>query len=199
MRNAVKQALLVAIVLTLAATTPVLPQEQKIDGTVDSLYGRTKINLPESTTAGDWNGTWVYMSRDYRVALWMKRGEKLPEYRLQLVRSAPLEQIVTDWQGQGVYDLDGAPGSFSMTLTEGDANTMSGTWEWWVRFDDSSRSETGDIKVFRIGDGRDMAIHFSPFAIKLTRRDGEQQFDTEQIWTFRKVSRRLLTWDELPL
>jgi len=109
------------------------------------------------------------VSRDYRVALWLRSSDDgpVPEYRFQLSRSGTDERFVTDWKGQRTYDLSGSPGRFSVILVDGDANELSGSWDWTVDFVDSARGEHSDIRVFRIGDGRNLAIHFEDFRIEL--------------------------------
>jgi hypothetical protein len=168
--------------------------------TSDPSFGKSRVQVPQATDDGSWGGTWFYASRDFRVALWLRPGENgpLPDYRFQLRRAGTEEHFATDWKGQATYDLSGSPGKFSMTLVDGDADELSGSWDWTVDFIDSARGEHSPIRVFRIGDGRNLAIHFEDFRIELTRGGETQVIDTEQIWTFRKASRRMLGWDELP-
>ena len=166
----------------------------------DPSFGKSKLSVPPATVEGTWSGTWFYVSRDYRIALWIRPAEEdaVPEYRLQLMRSGGKEHFATDWEGRTTYDLSGSPAQFSMTLMDGDADELRGSWEWTIDFVDSARGEYGNITIFRIGDGRNLAIHFEDFRIELRRGEKTQVIDTEQIWTFRKASRRLLSWDELP-
>ena len=40
-----------------------------------------------ATTAGEWAGTWYYVARDYKVALWFRGKGKAVEARLRSFRS----------------------------------------------------------------------------------------------------------------
>ncbi len=43
------------------------------------MYGKTGVAAPEPTDAGDWNGTWFYVSRLHKMAVWMRDNNGTPE------------------------------------------------------------------------------------------------------------------------
>jgi len=191
-RNKLSLLLPIAACMALA----VAPAEA---GSANHDWGRTKLEIPGSTNEGNWDGTWVYTSRDYRAALWMRSNEGgLPEYRIHVMRTGPQEQFVTDWQGQATYDVKGAPGKFSLTLDYGDADQLAGRVFWNLEFADSGRTDEGNVAIYRTGDGRYLVLHFRDCERKIRRGAETRSMPFDQIWSFRKVSKRLVTWDELP-
>jgi hypothetical protein len=147
--------------------------------------------------AGVWDGTWFYSSRDARIMVWMRTQDGKPELKLQYQSLASAESFETDWTGKASYYLAGEPASFDCHLTEGDANTIRGTWDWRVEFDDSGRSEVGTFTIYRAGDGRQLLMRFDTLERKVRRRDEIQKHSLATAWTFMKASKRIVLWDEV--
>ena len=81
------------------------------------IFGRAKLEIPGAVDEGTWYGTWYHVSRDHRVAIWMRTADDgQPELKLRYLRmGTPAEQFSTDWSGQTEYEVQRAPASFSLT------------------------------------------------------------------------------------
>lgn len=163
-------------------------------------FGRAKLEIPGAVAEGTWDGTWYHVSRDYRVALWMRTAANgRPELKLQYLRvGSPAEQFTTDWSGRAEYEVQRAPATFSLTLTEGDQDGLRGDWFWDLQFAASGRTEEGVVTIYRGGDGRKLVFLFDPWERRLRRGDEVQTISTGMTWTFIKASKRQVLWDELP-
>ncbi len=159
---------------------------------------RSAVHIPDASTEGTWDGTWFHISRDHRVALWARTQDGKLELRLQYFRIGRAEQFETDWATTASYDVDGAPGTFSLTVTEASDDQLEAKWDWRLQFADSGRFETADITIYRTGDGRQLVFLFEDFKRELHRGQDVQTASTRKTWTFRKASKRLILWDELP-
>ena len=75
-------------VLLLASLLPLRSAEEQIVTQPErDPMGPTAVIVPERTNQGNWDGTWVYVNRDARYALWMRTGEDgRPEIRLKFQR-----------------------------------------------------------------------------------------------------------------
>ena len=160
----------------------------------DLLYGRTTFSLPPQTDSGSFDGTWYYVNRDLRVALWMQTVDGKVQPKLQILRSGMSETFSTGWDGRATYNpgVGNGEGSFRLDLTETTAVRLEGTWEWALRFHDSSRVETSDVTLYRSADGRQMTLHFRTFKLEVARYEDVSRWEVPQVWTFRKISRRHL-------
>ena len=78
-----------------------------------SPYGEMGVFAGDRTNAGDWTGTWIYVWRDGRMALWLRPGKdgKL-EARFQFQSTSSPETFETDWSGKSTYYLSGEPATF---------------------------------------------------------------------------------------
>jgi hypothetical protein len=193
--------LLAAILAALTLTPSALLEAQQDDERRENIhpwFGRTGVGVPEPSDAGSWYGTWWYESRDYRMALWFREAGERPELSLQFFRFGLGEGFRTDWNGEVEYLVKANPGTFHLDITEGDEIYLRGTWNWLVEFPASGRSETGEVTIYRIGDGRRLAVVFDNLVRVMWRGTERTEFPLNQVWTFRKASRRLVRWEELP-
>ena len=178
---------------------PASGQETRDGEWFDPTFGRSKLSIPEATTEGEWAGSWLYINRDIRVALWFRETEGIPEYKYRFQRNnGPEEEFETDWAGHARYTTLGAPGEFDLVINEGDDNALQGTWHWNVQFKDSSKRETANLTINRTGDGRSLVLFFDDLQLSMMRGTNEQVASIDQAWTFRKVSKRVVRWEEMP-
>jgi hypothetical protein len=158
---------------------------------------RTKLVVPEPTTAGRWYGTWVYANRDTHVALWLRGPDDAPEIKLRYFSVATAEGFETDWDGTSEYHFRGRRGTVALTIEARDANAIEGAWRWQYGDVNQVREERAGLSVFRMGSGRQLVLHFRDFEREY-RGERDLRVATEQAWTFTKVSRRHALWEELP-
>jgi len=165
-----------------------------------SSLGRTAIGLPEATDRGTWDGTWIYVSRDVRMALWLTRdkGKTIAKIQFQGTISGD-EAFETDWTGTANYSVQDLPGIFEFTLKNDDPDRLEADWYWSLDLRGSSRTENADIQMYRAGNGRRMVMYFKDFERIVKSGGNTRRFALPQAWTFRKLSRRLALWEELPL
>ena len=166
----------------------------------EGAVGPTAVRSAARTDRGNWDGTWLHVSRDFRMVIWMRTEQGKPEARLcYLGTKVPPERFETDWQGQASYTTRKAQGRFSMTFNERDENTVRGDWQWSVDFGDSSREEIGRFTLFRGGDGLVMVLAFEDFEQIQRRHDRTDRIPVQNEMVFRKVSKRLVEWDAIPI
>jgi hypothetical protein len=163
----------------------------------DRDFGKWDIVVPVRTDAGVWDGTWYFVSRDNRMVMWLRTTDGKPELKLQYQSLASAEAFETDWTGRASYYLAGEPATFDCTLTQRDANTLQGTWNWKLEFEDSSRTENGTFTIYRAGDGRQLVMRFDELERQLRRHNEIRRYPMKTSWTFTKASKRLLLWDEV--
>jgi hypothetical protein len=163
-------------------------------------YGKSDVYRGDPTTAGTWNGSWIYVSRDQHWALWLREGDKgKVEAKLQYQAQGSPETFETDWSGTAEYYLAGTPVKFELKITKATADRIEATWNWAASFPTSERIETGDVSIYRVGYGRALVLDFGPNYVRIIRR-GPKETKTELpvAWGFTKVSRRHVSWDEMP-
>jgi hypothetical protein len=166
---------------------------------VKSSFGRTALGLPEPTSAGTWDGTWIYVSRDERFALWFSKdqGKTIAKIRFEGTRGVS-EAFETDWTGRATYSVQDLPGVFEFTLKNDDPDRLEADWHWVLDLRGSSRTENGDVTLYRSEDGRRMVMHFKNFERVIESAGGVRRSNAPHAWTFRKLSRRVALWEELP-
>jgi len=160
--------------------------------------GKGRVFVPESTSRGDWSGTWMYKSRDFYIALWLRPGEDGLDAKLQYMGVTSAEAFETDWSGNAEYYVAGEKAKFSLALSEVTADRFRGTWSWDVQFYDSGRTERGTFVAYRSGYGIDLSVVWDELAKTIRRYSDSRTLVAAPVWTFRKVSNRLLLWDEVP-
>ncbi len=159
--------------------------------------GISKRRLPPSTTDGIWDGTWYYMNREAKLALWFRTEGDTVKVKLQYLDLADAESFGTDWEGQADYAHRGSTGTMSIRLNETDPNRLAGSWNWELKNRVSSRVETGKFQMFRSVEGRSLIMAFEDLTRKFQGKR-TQEVAMDAIWTFRKASRRHVVWGELP-
>jgi hypothetical protein len=198
---------LVAIVVAIA--TPVIPAN-KAKGTDEKTetrtsaresfteWGRATRTVVPPTDEGVWDGTWYYVSRDFIIALWMKTENGKPVAKLQYSSLSSSENFVTDWDGKAEYDYRQAKGKFALDFERRDKDVIEGTWDWTLDVGKSQRIQEGDYRLYRTGDGRFMVMEFVNFERRIQKPGADEVAQADPAWTFKKASKRLVLWDELP-
>lgn len=186
------------LAMTALTATAAQAPPQDVPTYTDPQYGRAAVMVPDPTSAGTWEGTWIHVNRDTRIAMWMRTVDGKPQAKLQYQSTSSPESFETDWDGKAVYTLGGRPASFELKLTERERDQIAGTWSWDVQFEDSGRTETGAFTAHRTGDGRALYLRFHEFERAIRRRDDLRRHRATPVWGFTKVSKRLAQWDELP-
>lgn len=185
--------MLTLAVLVAAGASALLAQQPGV-----SRGRRVASGAAERTDAGVWDGTWIYVYRDGRMGLWLRTREGKPELRVQFQSTTSPEAFETDWNGRADYVLAGQPAVFEIALTEADENTLEGNWTWEVEFRNSGRSEKGRFTMYRARDGRHMVLRFDEYEKSIRKGERASTFTGTPAWGFRKVSKRLALWEELP-
>ena len=162
-------------------------------------WGRTVVQIPDRTEDGSWDGTWYYVNRDERMALWIRTVDDLPQVKFQYFGGPRTEQFETDWEGKASYRNRGDSGSYTFQTITRDANVISGRLTWEFGSGALSRKDDGDVTIFRVGDGRRLALVFEEgYERRIKSDDRVTILPRHQVWSFSKASRRLVLWDELP-
>ena len=156
-------------------------------------FGRSTIRAPARTDAGDWAGTWFYVNKQRKMALWMRVEAGTPEFKLRVQEKGT--NMSTDWDGQASYDAAGKSGEFSMAVDQRDDTTISGSWVWTVGNQDGRWEETADFTMYRVGRGRQLVMRVENWQRESASALRQMEL---QYWTFQKVSRRQALWGELP-
>lgn len=180
---------------TLAAILPLVWQPAQAQY---ERFARTGVRIPDPTEAGVWDGTWWYLSRDAEIAIWLRTENGKPELKLRYASRFAPEDFTTDWNGSAEYETKDGQGVFALHLDERDENSLKGTWDWKLDLPNSGRIETAKVELYRSGTGRQLVIRFDEMKLVLIRGDRESTIPIKQALTFRKASKRLLRWEELP-
>jgi hypothetical protein len=160
-------------------------------------YGRAALTLDERTDLGTWGGTWWYVSRDHKVALWFRGEPAAPELKLRLLNLNSGEGFETDWKGAATYVHNSKPGTFTLEILQRDANTIEADWSWKLGIEELARTEVATILLYRTGDGRSMTMNFEGLE-RIHGGPRPVRLAFAQVWNFTKASPRLVLWDELP-
>jgi hypothetical protein len=156
--------------------------------------------VPEKTELGQWDGTWWYKSRDRRMAIWLRTVDGMPEYKTRFVNLRQPEGFETDWNGVSDYVTknDGV-GHFSLQASQRDADSIKGRWDWSLEVGTVARKQRGDVSLYRSGNGRSLVVHFDTCEVYIGPRDQPDRWrPMQESLTFRKASKRLVRWEELP-
>jgi hypothetical protein len=179
----------------LALVAPAAEEKTNLSG-----GGGEKVALlkADPTTAGSFDGTWMYVNRDARVALWARTKNGVPQVKLQYVSLASPEAFETDWDGKAEYYLAGSTATFELKLGKSSSDRIVGTWSWVLKIGTSGRRETADIVMYRTGYGRTLLLDFQNYEKTITRDGQDKTVKLPIAWGLLKISRRELLWDELP-
>ncbi len=167
---------------------------------IKSSLGRMGIGMPELTSKGTWDGTWLYISRDVHLALWISEDQGKPIVKFRYEGSLRgSETFETDWTGKARYFVENHPGTFEFKLKKTGPDLIEADWDWELDMRGSSRTEKADIEMYRAGDGLRLVMYFKDFERIVLSQGQRKVHNFPQAWTFRKMSRRLVLWEELPL
>lgn len=162
-------------------------------------HGVEALRVPARTDAGDFYGTWYYVSRDEHIAMWIRRDDDgAPSIRVRYQAVSTPESFETDWEGAADYFKWGNPARFEMRLTERDDDLIRGTWQWDAEHELQEDREKGKFRFYRSSDGRGAVLLFDELERYTREGDRERTQDVALALTFLKASRRLVLWDELP-
>jgi hypothetical protein len=161
---------------------------------------KVTMSVPERTDLGEWDGTWWYKSRDRRMAIWLRTVDGMPEFKIKFVSLRQPEGFETDWNGVSDYITKGdGVGRFELHATQRDANSIKGRWDWALEKGTAARKQRGDVTLYRAGNGRSLVVHFDSCEIYIGPRDQPENWrPIQESLTFRKASKRLVRWEELP-
>ncbi len=109
------------------------------------------------------------------------------------------ESFETDWSGKAQYFVQDYPGRFAFTINDVGPDMIEADWDWRLDMRGSSRTEEGLVEMYRAGDGRRLVMFFKEFKRTIDSGGAEKVHEFPQGWTFRKMSKRLVLWEELPL
>jgi hypothetical protein len=158
-----------------------------------------QVELYPATEEGDWDGTWVFGNRDFKIVLWLQSDSKgKPSMRWQYQDLANAEMFVTDWEGKADYTMLQATGKVSLNARELTPHSIKGELVWETDYEDAIRSVTGAYEIFRVNDGRFLMIYFPLWKRVIQKGDDVRISEVPQSWTFRKLSKRQLRWEEIP-
>ena len=159
------------------------------------------VYLPEDTGAGDWPGTYLYISRDVKVAMWIRLRDGIPEIKVRYLSMQAPETFETDWKGDASYTFSGLPGTFALRLQKRGERTIEGTWRREVADPRMGLLEEGTFSLYRTGNGRAIVMKFDKLDLEIRDRGIPRRVSLAPVgWTFWKYSKRSdALWDELPI
>jgi len=189
----VRMLVAAAVVLSPCAFAEEEKTELKGTGT-----DRILIEKAEATTAGSFEGTWLYLNRDAHFALWSRMKNGVPQVKIQYQSTASPEAFETDWDGKALYYLAGNPVTFELKLGPSTADRIVGKWFWELKVGDAHRLETADVVLHRTHYGRTMLMDFQNFEKTITHQGKDKVAKLPVVWNWIKISKRELIWDELP-
>ncbi len=155
----------------------------------------------DATSEGDWPGSWLYTSRDQRFALFLRHEDgRRPEIRVQFENPSRRESFASDWNGVAEYFIGGLPARFELKVVEGDRDRIVGSWSWDLPVSGRRERESGEVTLYRTGDGRRMRLHGAEIRrIRYESDDRETDLGSFPLtMTFVKRSKRIVRWEELP-
>ena len=159
---------------------------------------RQLIQKDDPTSAGSFDGTWLYVNRDSRFALWVRTKNGVPQVKLQFQSLASPEAFESDWDGKALYYMAGNPVTFELKLGESNVDRIVGKWSWVLTVANSMRRETADIVIYRTVYGRTLMMDFENYEKTITSGGKNKIMKAPVIWNWVKISNREILWDELP-
>ncbi len=159
---------------------------------------RQLLHKDDPTTAGTFDGTWMYVNRDTQFVLWIRTTNGVPKVKLQHQSLASPEAFESDWDGKALYYMAGNPVTFELKLGESTVEKIVGTWSWVLTVGDSMRRETADIVIYRTVYGRTLLMDFLGYEKTITSNGKNKIMQAPVAWNWTKISHRELRWEELP-
>lgn len=163
---------------------------------------------PAKVSAGDFEGTWFRVQRGERQALQIRRAESgAYEINFYWWTNQGFE-IDTDFAQKHEFAYRAFPGSLELVVDR-DATSDD---ELVARFErkqagarGSLLTESGEVRIYRTGDGRKLVWLQDPMHVQITVAEPITPKETEGVardesrkWIFRRVARRMVSWDEIP-
>jgi len=159
---------------------------------------RQLVQKDDPTSAGSFDGTWMYVNRDMRFALWIRSKEGVPQVRVQYQSLADPEAFESDWDGKALYYMAGNPVTFELKLGECTADRIVGKWSWVLTVGNTMRRETADVVIYRTVYGRTLMMDFENYEKTLTSNGQNKIMRAPIVWNWTKISNREILWQELP-
>jgi hypothetical protein len=159
---------------------------------------RQLVQKDEPTSAGSFDGTWIYVNRDMHFALWIRTRNGVPQVKVKYQSLASPEAFESDWEGKSLYYLAGNPVDFELKLGESTSDRIVGKWTWVLTVGNSLRRETADIEMYRTVYGRTLLMDFGNYEKTITSDGKSKIFQAPVVWNWAKISNRELLWEELP-
>lgn len=184
------------IAVFLSATAPVL---LILLGLVASA---APVAAPDELPMEGWPGSWLHNSRDYKFALFVRQEDDgVPGIRVQYDSLLRVEKFTTDWNGLAEYFVTGRPARFELKITGMQDERVLGTWYWEFPTAGGTRMrQTGEFTLYRTGDGRRARLEIP--GLQRVRYDPETGDEITRALpiniSFRKASKRIVRWEELP-
>jgi hypothetical protein len=201
MRSRIALAVPLALVVFAAILALAAFGAREASAQATSLDTKPVVAIPEETGAGIWEGTYVYLCRDFKLALWIRTRDGVPEMKFRYHSIQLPEEFETDWNGKATYYMGGRPGTFELAYKSRDEKRIEAGWHWQIESADEGRTEDASFLAYRAGVGRNIVFKFDKFEKELRRKDSVRRipFVPPPVWTFRKVSKRTdVLWEELP-
>lgn len=159
---------------------------------------RQAVQMDDPTSAGSFDGTWMYVNRDVHFVLWIRTKNGVPQVKVQFQSLASPEAFESDWDGKAAYYMAGNPVTFELKLGESTVDRIVGKWLWVLTVGDSMRRESAEIVMYRTVYGRTLLMDFVNYEKTITSNGKNKIMQAPVVWNWTKVSNRELLWDELP-
>jgi hypothetical protein len=193
--RSLRPLLAAAALASFAVAFPSSEEKTNLPGPGTDVVG---IMKGDTTTEGTFEGTWMYVNRDGHFAMWIRTKNGKKQVRLQFQSLAGPEAFETDWDGKAVYYMAGQPVTFELKLASADAARMTGSWSWIAQLEHVVRKETADLVMYRTGYGRSLQMDFKNYAKTFARDGKDRTARVPTSWSWTKISKRELLWEELP-
>src|SRR4029077_7136408 len=85
------------------------------------------VQVADPTSAGTFDGTWMYVNRDVQFGMWIRTKNGVPQIKIQHQSLAGPEAFETDWEGKASYYLGGNPVTFELKPAQSSADRITGS------------------------------------------------------------------------
>lgn len=166
--------------------------------------------VPPSTDAGTFEGTWFRVEPGQRQALQIRKSASGEGYEVRLYWWTGEDfSVDTEWRAETRYVWRAYPGLLKVEPLSAESNRDELVF-LWMRDQEGTRAshliESGTARVFRTGqDGRKLAFVIDPLIERVTVGEPIAPYEgdvrertTKRVWIMLKVANRLVPWDEIP-
>ncbi len=157
-----------------------------------------KRHIPVPTSEGTFMGTWFYVDRDMRFAIYFREeeGKIQAKLRWEIYHS---EMFETDWDGKCTYMYEGNEGNVHLDIANPEnKDQLEGKWSWRLGSGTGERIEEGTFTIYRSEKGLKLAWIMPDWSQRFKSGEKEKKYKYEQMHILRKASNRLIQWDEIP-